>query len=115
MKANPHKQHFLVKSKDGMYAVKVGNKTITNSKCEKLIGIKIYKELSFNEHFQSLCEKASQKINALSRVASIMNFEQTRLIMNLSITSHCPVVWMFHSQKLNDRINKFQERALRIV
>ena len=55
--------------------IKLGNKTITNSKCEKLLGIKIDKELNFNEHVQSLCEKASQKINT-SRVVYIMNFEQ---------------------------------------
>ena len=28
---------------------------------------------------------------------------------------YCPVVWMFHSRTLNNRINKIHERALRIV
>ena len=28
---------------------------------------------------------------------------------------HCPLVWMFHSRGLNNRINKIHERALRIV
>ena len=28
---------------------------------------------------------------------------------------YCPPVWMFHSSKLNSRVNKIQERALRIV
>ena len=28
---------------------------------------------------------------------------------------HCPVVWIFHSRKLNNYINKIQERSLRIV
>ena len=27
----------------------------------------------------------------------------------------CPLVWMFHSRKLNNRINNIHERALRIV
>ena len=34
------------------------------------------------------------------------------------ITSHfncCPLIWMFHSRQLNNRINKIQERALRLV
>ena len=28
---------------------------------------------------------------------------------------YCPVVWMFHSRKLNARINRVHERALRVV
>ena len=28
---------------------------------------------------------------------------------------YCPLVWMFHSRKLNSRVNKFHERTLRIV
>ena len=28
---------------------------------------------------------------------------------------YCPLVWMFHSRKLNNRINSIHERALRIV
>ena len=28
---------------------------------------------------------------------------------------YCPLVWMFHSRKLNNQVNKLHERALRIV
>ena len=28
---------------------------------------------------------------------------------------YCPLVWMFHSRTLNNRINKIHERALRII
>ena len=28
---------------------------------------------------------------------------------------YCPLVWMFHSRKVNHKINRIQERALRIV
>ena len=28
---------------------------------------------------------------------------------------YCPLVWMFHSRKLNNRVNKLYERELRIV
>ena len=38
--------------------------------------------------------------------------------MNAFITSHfsyCPVVWMFHNRKLNNRINRLHEHVLRIV
>ena len=29
--------------------------------------------------------------------------------------NYCPLIWMFHSRQLNNRINKIQERALRLV
>ena len=29
--------------------------------------------------------------------------------------NYCPLLWMFHSRKLNNRINKLHERALRTV
>ena len=47
-----------------------------------------------------------------------MTFDQKRLILNSFITSHisyCQIVWMFHSKKLNERINHIHEKALRIV
>ena len=41
-----------------------------------------------------------------------------RIIMKAVIESqfgYCPLVWMFHSRTLNNRINKIHERALRRV
>ena len=118
MKANPDKYHLLVNNSKDSYQINIGNETITSSKCEKLLGIKIDHELNFNEHVTSLCKKASQKLNALSRLASSMTFDQRKLILNsfiISNFSYCPIVWMFHSRKLNERINYIHERALRIV
>ena len=40
------------------------------------------------------------------------------MIMKAFITSkfgYCSLVWIFHSRKLNSRLNKLHERALRIV
>ena len=47
-----------------------------------------------------------------------MSFNQRKLILSAFITSnfsYCPLVWMFHSRKLNKRINRIHERALRII
>ena len=51
-------------------------------------------------------------------VSNFMNVEQRRKIMKAFIASqfgYCPVVWMFHSRMLNNRINKIHGRSLRIV
>ena len=66
----------------------------------------------------SHCKKTSQKLNVLLLIVSCMTFDQRRLILNSFIASHfpyCLIVWMFHSRKLNERINHIDERALRIV
>ena len=78
MKANPGKYHFLLSGNDSS-KITVGNEKISGSKREKLLGIKKDSHLNFKEHIESLCKKVSQRINALSRLASSTNFEQRRL------------------------------------
>ena len=36
-------------------------------------------------------------------------------VFTASEFGYCPLVWMLHSRKLNSRVNKLHERALRIV
>ena len=118
LKANPDKFHLLLSQPDESISINIDGYQITNSKCEKLLGIIIDNKLSFNEHVSKLCTKASQKLHALARVANYMSSDKLRLIMKAFINAqfgYCPLVWMFHSRTLNNRINKIQERALRIV
>ena len=51
-------------------------------------------------------------------MAYSLKFEQRKLLLNLFITaqfSYAPLISMFHSRKLNNRINHIHERALRLV
>ena len=62
--------------------------------------------------------KISLKIHALARIADYMSKNKLRVIMKAFIESqfgYCRLVWMFHSRTLNNRINRPQERALRLV
>ena len=118
IKANTDKYQLLINITTESSQIKTRNETVSNSKHEKLLEVKIDHELNFTEHVSSLCEKASRKLNVLSRIASFMTFDQRRSILNTFITSHfsdCPMVWMFHSRKLNETINHIHKRALRIV
>ena len=94
LKANPDKCHLLINTDENV-ALKIKNETITNSSNEKLLGILFNNKFDFDEHVTSLCRKASQKLNALARVAQYMNLAQRRLIMNAFIFSqfeYCPLV-----------------------
>ena len=47
-----------------------------------------------------------------------MNIDQRKRIMRAFIRSqfgYCPLVWFFYSRKINNRMNRIQKRALRIV
>ena len=57
-----------------------GEIQISDNKCEKLLGIKIGSKLIFDCYVKSLCKKASQKLNALSRVAYQLDFNQRKLL-----------------------------------
>ena len=117
MKINADKCHLLV-STNNTVKIKIGNFDITNSKSEKLLGVKFDHKLSFDDHISKLCKKASRKIHALSRVASYINISKRSIFINAFFKSHfsyCPLVWMCHSRDHNGRINRLHERCLRII
>ena len=62
--------------------------------------------------------KQVEKLTALTRLVSFLTIEKRRLLMKAFIESqfnYSPLVWMFHSRKLHNKINKIHERSLRIV
>ena len=101
----------LLLNTNSKLAIKVGNENIYNSSEVKLLGIVFDSFLKFDSHVRKLCKKANQKLHALLRVSTYMNYEKRRTIQ----FGYCPLVWMFHSRGSNDRINKIHERALRAV
>ena len=68
LKANPEKYHLLVNTKEKRH-LNTREIEISNNKCQKILGIKIDCKLMFDSHVKSMCKKASQKLNALSRAA----------------------------------------------
>ena len=86
LKANPEKSHLLTNSTQEIQ-INIGEIAISNSKCEKLLGIHFDDKLTFDPHVRSLCKKASQKLNAFARIAYSLKFEQRKLLLNAFITS----------------------------
>ena len=118
LKANPNKFHLILSDNDEQLSIIIDKSKIQNSEYKKLLGIKIDSKMAFNNHVSDLCAKASQKLHALSRIGRYMTLELRKTTMRSFILSqfgYCPLVWMFYSRKLNNRINKLQERALRLV
>ena len=119
MKLNEDKCHFLISGNinEHLFA-KVGDELIWESCEQKLLGVIIDKNLNFNSHLSKLCKKVGQKVTALARVVKLLPFDKKRILLKSFIESqfsHCPLVWMFCSRKMNRKINHIHERALRLV
>ena len=84
----------------------------------ELLGITIDKNLIFDKHVSNICLRANMELSALTRVAKFVPFKKRCILLNTFIESqfkYCPLVWMFHGKQINDKINKLQKIALRIV
>ena len=74
---NPGKCHYLVLgNRSHLDAINVNGKKLASSSCEKLLGILTDRDLSFDNHIKSLCRKAGQKRNALTRISNYLIYDQ---------------------------------------
>ena len=51
-------------------------------------------------------------------MTNYMELPKRRILMNAFFKAqfnYCPIVWMFHSRSLNNKINRLHERCLRII
>ena len=99
------------------FSINIDNEVIKNSN-KKLLGINLNNRLGFDTHVANICSRVSKKLHALARISQYMSIHKRRMTMKAFIASefgYCPLVWMFHSRKLNSRVNKLHERTLRIV
>ena len=85
---------------------------------KKLLGITFDCKLKFYKHIEDICQNASQKLNALTRLALYTGTTKKRILMNASFKSqfnYCLLVWMCWNRSLNTRLNRLHERCFRII
>ena len=96
MKLNTEKCHLLLNSQEPN-ALKIGDLHINNSLSEKLLGLNFDCKLKINKYIEDICQKASQNINVIARLAPYIGTTKKRIIMNAFFKSqfdHCQLVWM---------------------
>ena len=97
-------------------SINIKSSVIEGSSREKSLRITIDSNFTFKKHINELCKKENLKLHALTRCAKFMSTEKRRLIFKAFIIlqfNYCPLVWMFHTKQLNNRINSlivFQDR-----
>ena len=113
LKANASKCHFFL-SPYQHTSININGSVIKSSNSEKLLGITIDSDFTFEEHINTLCRKASQKLHALSRISQYLSQHKKRILFKTFIMSqfnYCPLVWMCHSRGLNNKINNIHKQG----
>ena len=108
---------FLLTSATASIFIRIKDNAILNSETEKLLGVTIDK-LNFNNHLQKILQNANQKVHVLARIIPYMSIPKRKLLMNsflMSQFNYCQLVWMCHSRLMNNKINRLNEKCLRIV
>ena len=115
---NADKCQLLITKHEEQVEIKIDGELISGRKWVKLLGVKIDNKLDFNEHVSSICKQTGIKLHALARISQFMNQHKLKILMKAFIESqfgYCPLIWMFHSRTLNNKINRLHLRALRLV
>ena len=92
MKVN-HDKCYLVLSTQGEANIQIANTTTKCSKSKKLLGID--NKLKFDKHVESICQKTSEKLNALARVTNYKELPKGRILMYAFFKvqfNYCPAV-----------------------
>ena len=113
MKANPGKCRSITQRE-----IRFDNASIASNQSEELLGITVDSELKIEEHINEIFNTVNKKLNALHRTGSQMSLDKRKMLLRAFIESqfsYCPLIWMFHSKTLNNKINRLHEKALRIV
>ena len=80
MKSNEGKCHLLIANNDND-TIALGNEVIEAEDSVELLGLKIDKDLTFNDCVLYRIKKANQKLLALARVSKFMTQDKLKLVM----------------------------------
>lgn len=119
MKANPEKfQSMCISRYNHDLKINVNGIVVKSTNSVKLLGLHIDNKLSFSDHISVLCKRVGKQVNALCRMArhlnesSLINIYNSFILANFNYGS---IVWHLCGVTNTKKIEKLQERALRII
>ena len=77
------------------YTLNIDGNQVTSEKSVKLLGINIDIKLSFDEPVSLICQKASNQLNAISRLHRYFGFKEKEVLINSFVYgnfNYCSVV-----------------------
>ena len=122
MSVNPEKFHGIIINRcgrhPGLHKMNIAGSEIITEKLVSLLGIDIDYKLNFNKHIGSLCKKSAGQLNAICRMGKHVGEQEKEVLIQSFIQAnfnYCPLVWFFTSPESFRKIERIQERALRIL
>ena len=74
-------QAIVVKRNNKMKdSLNINEEVINSENCVKLFGVKVDNKLSFEKHISTLVKKASNQVNAISRIQKLMGFKGKKIV-----------------------------------
>ena len=120
MIANPSKFQAIILNKSRQtveVTLAIKEKVIQTQNEIKLLGVTIDNKLNFEKHISNMCSRAGGQLNTLYRLSKFMSTNTIKAATSSFVMSnfnYCPLVWHFTTAKSNKKIEKIQERALRL-
>jgi len=109
---------LITRNKNESIKVHIDGKDITNCRELKLLGVTVDSDLTFKSHIREICKKASNKIGVISRLKNLISTKTKLHIYKYAILpnlTYCHTVWHFCTKTDRNKLERIQERALRIV
>ena len=81
-------QAIVVKRNNKMkdsYSLNINQEVINSENYVRLLGVEIDNKLSFEKHISTLVKKASNQVNAISRIQKLMGFKGKKLLNKLCL------------------------------
>ena len=116
-KVNLSKCNLFLSSFD-LKSIDTKNSSVERSSSEKFLGVTVDSNFTFEKHLNKLCKKGNQKLHALARCTKYMSTDKRPTLVKvfaISQFNYYPLVWMFHTKELNNRINSLHEKVLRLT
>ena len=98
--------------------IKIGDQATKTTDNIKLLGVNFDENLIFSQHISDLYKKASQRVGVLARLRNLITTETKLLLYKTAIMpylTYCQLIWHFCKVSDTRKVERIQERALRIV
>ena len=122
MIVNPKKFRAIIKNRENRsnhnHCLIINNAEIKSKESVTLLGIEIDNKLNFEKHVSTICKKANNQLNAISRIGADLGKKEKEISKNSFVYSNFnygPVIWHFTTRKGINKIEKVQERSLKFI
>ena len=120
MQANAGKFHVIMPTTplDNAPILNIDNIDLECEDQVELLGVLIDSNLNFSNHISELVKKAGHKLNSMKRISRYLHLKSRKALFHSFINSqfnYCPLVWFNCRKKDLNKIEKIQERGLRLV